>query len=45
MIDLYLLLVPTFSIITLLNILSLKLAIKDNIALSKIYEKKQDIHR
>lgn len=40
MLDLYQALVPVFSIVTFLNLLSLKLALKDNVTLSKIYNNK-----
>ena len=44
MFDLYQALIPAISITTFLNILSLKLALRDNVALAKIYEKKQTNH-
>jgi len=43
MLDLYQALVPAISIITFLNLLSLKLALKDNVALTKIHNNKQSL--
>lgn len=39
MLDLYLILVPLYSIITIINLVYLKLAIKDNVTLLHIHEK------
>jgi hypothetical protein len=43
MLDLYQVLVPAISIITFLNLLSLKLALKDNVTLNKIYNNKHSV--
>lgn len=44
MFDLYEALVPALSIITFLNLLSLKLALRDNTVLAKIYQKKHTVN-
>lgn len=43
MVDLYQLLVPLISMMGLLNLLSLKLAIKDNVTMVKLFEKDRQI--
>jgi hypothetical protein len=44
MLDLFTILVPLFSGLTLLSLLALKLAIKDNVTLTRIYEKNQEVY-
>lgn len=45
MLDLYFILVPIFALLAILSLLALKLAIKDNVALTRIFEKNQETYQ
>lgn len=45
MLDLYIIIVPVLAIVALLSLITLKLAIKDNVVLMRIFEKSLETYQ